>query len=77
MVAPRLSLDGGMSARLAQRKQDAGITAMVSDATESRPNVRKAQDGSEYAAAREGWEPIRTSPDWPASFGNGDNPFNV
>lgn len=77
LVAPRLSLDGGMSARLAQRKMDAGLTAMVSDATESRPNVRNALDGSLYAAAREGFEPVRNSPDWPATFGNGNNPFNV
>ncbi|HEX2749395.1 MAG TPA: hypothetical protein VHM91_15405 [Verrucomicrobiales bacterium] len=56
LIAPRLSLDGGMSARLAQRKQDAGLTAMVSDATDSRPNVRKAQEGSGYLQARAGWD---------------------
>ena len=57
LIAPRLSNDGGYAARIAERKQGAGITAMVSDATETRPLVRKATEGSEYFAARAGWHP--------------------
>ena len=55
LAAPRLSNDGGQAARIALRKQEAGLTAMLSDATETRPLVRRASEGSEYLAARAGW----------------------
>lgn len=57
LVAPRLSNDGGYAARIAQRRELAGLTAMLSDATETRPLVRRAAEGSEYLQARAGWHP--------------------
>jgi hypothetical protein len=57
LVAPRLSKDSGFAARLSARKMDAGLTAMLSDSTETMPHVRKATEGSEYLLARAGLHP--------------------
>jgi len=57
LTAPRLSNDGGYAARIAQRKELAGMTAMLSDAVETRPLVRRAAEGSEYLSARAGVHP--------------------
>ena len=54
MVAPRLSLSGSQAESLARRTQAAGQLAAHSDAIDSRPHVRRAEEGSAYQAARYG-----------------------
>lgn len=57
MVAPRLSLSGGKAADLADRARRAGASAAHSDAIDSRPHVRRAEDGSRYQQAIRGLDP--------------------
>lgn len=57
LVAPRITTDGGAAAMLAQRKAAYAENAGVADAVESRPLVRKAEDGSAYMDARHGLHP--------------------
>ena len=56
MVAPRLSLSSSQADRLAQRAEQSGLAAAHSDAVDSRPLVRRAEDGSRYYAAINGWD---------------------
>lgn len=56
-VAPRLSLSGTQAESLARRTENAGLLASHSDAVDSRPHVRRAEDGSRYQAARAGLDP--------------------
>jgi len=57
LIAPRLTLSPESAARLAERKRNSALTALTSDAVETRPPVRRAEDGSRYAAARWGLDP--------------------
>ena len=57
MVAPRLTLSTNAAAQFAERAQNAGMQAAHSDAVDSRPLVRRAEEGSRYLAARNGWDP--------------------
>ena len=57
MVAPRLTLSGGKAAELADRARRSGASAAHSDAIDSRPHVRRAEDGSRYHQAIRGWDP--------------------
>lgn len=53
-VAPHLTLSTAESDRLAGRKKNSGLEAMLSGSIESRPLVRRAAEGSLYAAATRG-----------------------
>jgi len=56
MVAPRLSLSSSAAEQLSARADKAGVDAAHSDAVDSRPNVRRAEEGSRYQAARYGYD---------------------
>lgn len=56
LVAPRLSLSTNAAENLARRAEQSGQMAAHSDAVDSRPHVRRAEDGSRYQAAVQGWD---------------------
>lgn len=82
MVCPALLSDGGAaSVTMAQKGFLAVLAAMASDAIESKPRVVTAVQGSQYVAARLGWDNY----DWnepgiwglPAAYQVQFNPWNV